>query len=130
MCENLISIAYIYGAYALAYIANIVLGIANNCLMHGDKFEILRILKSLLKLLVVAVVMACVVCGFCLLKVGSEAFGLSISETATDVISIASFLMLFANGFISVVKDVYSKIKEVFELGTENFFGESEDGIG
>ena len=132
MCENLIGVGYIYLAFALAYISNVVLVIVVNCLMHDEIFQPLRVFKSFLKLLVVAVVTASIVCGFGFLQLGAEKFGLVISDTVTDVISITSFLLLFSDGFIKIAKDVYDKIKEVFELGTETIFriGESGDGIG
>ncbi|MBR2679312.1 MAG: hypothetical protein IKE23_00860 [Exiguobacterium sp.] len=100
--------------------------------MNDMAFDPMRVGKSALKLLVVAVVTASVVCGFGFLQIGAEEFGLVISDTVTDVISITSFLLLFADGFVKVAKDVYDKIKEIFELGTETVFriGESEDGIG
>ena len=139
MCEHLINgllpMACIYGAYALSYFSNMVLGVCYNCLINGDKFDIMRIFKSLLKLLVVAVVTACVVIGFNLLQIGAQMFGLEITDSVTHVISIASFLALFAGGFVSVVKDVYEKIKAIFEISTalkvDDFeFPEDWGGVG
>ena len=130
---DLEAIAYIYGAYALTYFANMVLGVCNNCLMDGNKFEFSRIMKSFLKLLVVAVVTASVVVGFNLLQTGAQKYGLEISDTVTNVISIASFLGLFAGGFVAVAQDVYAKIKAMFEIGTELHFDTDDfddGGIG
>ena len=125
----------IYGAYALAYFSNMVLGVCFNCLINGEKFDIMRIFKSFLKLLVVAVVTACVVIGFNLLQMGAQMFGLELTDSVTDVISIASFLALFAGGFVGVVKDVHDKIKAIFEISTalkvDDFeFPEDWGGIG
>lgn len=124
LLNNLIPMACIYGAYALTYFANMVLGVANNCLVNGDKFDFTRILKSFLKLIVVAVVTACVVAGFELIQNGAEMYGLDITDSVMNVVSIASFLGLFAGGFGQVVKDVYDKIKAIFEIGTA---GKAED---
>lgn len=45
-------------------------------------------------------------------------------ENCTDNAKLASFLGLFAGGFGQVVKDVYDKIKAIFEIGTA---GKAED---
>lgn len=118
LINGLVPMGCIYGAYALSYLANMVLGVCYNCLIHGERFDIMRIFKSFLKLLVVAIVTACVVVGFNLLQMGAQMFGLDITDSVTNVVSIASFLALFAGGFVSVVQDVYEKIKAIFEIST------------
>ena len=133
--NGLFPMACIYGAYALSYFSNMVLGVCYNCLINGEHFDIMRIFKSFLKLLVVAVVTACVVIGFNLLQIGAQLYGMEITDSVTNVISIASFLALFAGGFTSVVQDVHDKIKAIFEISTslkaEDFeFPEYWGGIG
>jgi hypothetical protein len=54
--------------------------------------------------------------GFNALSLIPESFGMNISETATNVISIGTFILMYTKGFFYLAVNVYEKIRAWLEI--------------
>lgn len=113
---GIIPVACVFGAFALVYIANIFFGISVNCIAGTQVFEWRRLLRSILKIVLAGVTMFIIVVAFNLFAYGLEQYNVEISATITSIISVGTFILLFAKGFATTAVDVYTKIRALFEI--------------
>lgn len=116
LLEGIIPVACVFGAFALVYIANIFFGISVNCITGTQVFEWRRLFRSILKIVLAGVTMFIIVVAFNLVAFGLQQYNAEINQTIVSIISVGTFILLFAKGFAATAVDVYTKIRALFEI--------------
>ena len=119
LIDNLIPIMAIFGAFGVAYVVNIILGVFNNCVRDGETFNFKRCFISLLEVVVVGIVVLATNAAFNLIQFGAELYGWDISDEVLSVANIGLFIALFGKGFAQCVLDVRNKINALFEINVD-----------
>lgn len=124
MVNNLIALGYVYAAFALVYMLNIILGIAQNCFVKCEPFDMELLLKSLLKIVINAVGVCVIAATFYVLERGVKATGMELDDTVTQTLSVLTFVLLYIKDFFVYAKDVYDKMSVTFlktseDMGTQ-----------
>lgn len=124
MKETILNLGYIYGAFATVYLTNVLMGISQNVFIKKEKFDLNLLLSSITKILTNAIGLVMVAGAFFYIEKGITAFAIQIPPELIEVCSIAAFAMLYVSAFINTVKDVYTKMKDGFNIEVFNCDGE------
>ena len=106
----------VFLAFALVYMANIVLGFFQNTTVQKKDVDWKLLLFSTLRLIVYYVSGMLIIAVFPLMAAGLGMFGITISEDITQSFSIVALAMVYASAFYKYGKDVLSKIKTGFSV--------------
>ncbi len=103
-------------AFAFIYISDILLGLINNVLIKGQKFEWKRLLDSIIKVIVGALVLVALIFAVFLF----EKTDVNVSQEVINVVSISTFVMLFWKGYKEGMVGIYEKLREMFSISDDN----------
>lgn len=117
--ENIINMSFIYSAFAIVYIANIVLGFLSNVTLKKEDFDFSRLLQSAVKLVISYVGVVAVAVAFVLIDNGIGKVGIDMPDALTETLSILAFMLLFAKAFYTYAAQVYAKLKAIFEISSD-----------
>lgn len=106
----------VFLAFALVYLANIVLGFFQNTTVQKKDVDWKLLLFSTLRLVVYYVSGMLIIAVFPLMAAGLGMFGITISEDITQSFSIVALAMVYASAFYKYGKDVLTKIKTGFSV--------------
>ncbi len=101
-----------FGAFAFIYMSDILLGLINNVLLQGEKFEWKKLCNSLLRVLVGAFVMLALILAVILI----EKTKIEVSSDVMSVVSISAFVVLFWKGYREGMVGIYEKLRGMFAI--------------
>ncbi len=117
--EGLVPMAYVFGAFSVIYITDILFTAVVGLIDSDAGFDWQAILRSFLRIVVSAATMVLIVIAFNLIALGLNEFDEQISRTLIDAVSVGTFILLFSRGFVQTALGVYEKLKDLFEIGDE-----------
>jgi len=106
----------VFLAFALVYLANIVLGFFQNTTVQKKDVDWKLLLFSTLRLLVYYISGLLIIAVFPLMAAGLCMFGVTISDDITQSFSIVALALVYASAFYKYGKDVLTKIKTGFSV--------------
>jgi hypothetical protein len=105
-----------FAIFAVVYLTDMITGVVENCIFNGKKFEIKRLLQSFIKIvmagIVTVIIIVCINCFWEIIGV----YDFVIPDIATEAASLVVFALLYLNGFLKKVKQLYNKIQVWLDL--------------
>lgn len=119
--QGIIPVAVVYIGFSIVYLLNMIGGVIINCQIdRSQKFSIGKFLLSFEKVIFCAIVMFGVVVALNLVNYGLFTFSPEMHDMITAIISIGTFILLFAKGFLQKGSDLVEKIKYLLEISSSN----------